>query len=147
MKNFATITCFILSGILLFSFKVSKKDRMKNATLAGVWITINSGIPNAASHMKVFEESGNYYNVGFEKGVTIITHKGTFKILDEKNYQENVTNARFNGAWDLKGRSFTNRYELSKDNQRLILNGIVFSKDGGDSLRWTEHYKRVQIPE
>jgi len=145
-RKVSTITCLLLAAVLLFSFKVGKKERYKNGMLAGVWMTGEITNPNA-SHMKVFEEDGDYYNVGFENGQTVMTHKGNYKILDADHYQENVTGARFNGKWDLKGREFINRYELSKDKQRLVLSGIVFSKDGQDSLRWSHQYKRVQIPE
>ena len=145
-KKAFTVICLLLAGIFLFSFKVGKKERNKNAILAGVWITGEITNPNA-SHMKVFEESGNYYNIGFENGKTFMTHKGIFKILDDAHYQENVTDARFGGRWNLKGKAFTNRYELSKDKQKLVLSGVVYSKDGRDSLRWSHIYKRVEIPE
>jgi hypothetical protein len=146
MKNFITIICLVLSGILLFSFKVGKKERAKNAALVGVWMTGEITDPNT-SHMKVFNEDGSFYEIHFDNGVTVMSHKGMYKILDDQHYQETVTNTRFNGPYDLKGKTFTNRYEMSKDKQKMVLSGTVYSKNGSDSLKWSHVYKRVQIPE
>lgn len=138
--------CLLCSMVVLFSFKVSKKERERNAILSGVWMTGEITNPST-SHMKVFNDDGTFYEIHFENGHAVMSHKGMFKVIDVQHYQETVTNARFNGQYGLKGNIFTNYYELSKDNQRLILRGVVHTKDGLDSLRWSHEYKRVQVPE
>lgn len=60
---------------------------------------------------------------------------------------KNRTNVRFNARWDLKNKEFVNNYELSKNKKELVLSGIVFSKQGTDSLKWSDRYRRVEIPE
>ncbi|MEO6232447.1 MAG: DUF4488 domain-containing protein [Ferruginibacter sp.] len=147
MKLFFTGTCVFLSAIFLLSFKSDQQLTATKSDLIGFWIFENPTDPNMSSHMKVFSKDGSFYNVSFEKTGTIMTHKGTYKILDESHYKEKVTDVQFNNFWDLKNKEFINNYELSKDKQWLKLSGVVFSKNGTDSLKWSHKYRKVQIPE
>lgn len=147
MKNFAICAGLILSGIVLLSFKISNSEKKKNAALVGYWITGEPTIPSSDSHIKVFEENGSYCNLGFEKGETVMTHKGTYQVMDNSHYSEHVTSVRFNAIWNLKNGEFINEYQLSKDKKSLVLKGVVYSKDGRDSLKWSHQYRRLQVPE
>jgi hypothetical protein len=148
MKTFSTVgACLILIGILLCSFKKGIGDKITKAEITGFWVYENVSDPNEPRHIKVFEKKGRYYNLGFENGKTIMTHKGKYKILDDSHYKEQVTNVRFNSAWNLREKEFINNYELSKDKKWLVLSGIVYSKNGGDSLKWSHKYRKVEIPE
>jgi hypothetical protein len=147
MLKYLATACLILSGILLFSFSDGNTKKIKNSEIAGFWIVEGPSNPDRPSDIKVFEKNGNFYNLSFANGQGIITHNGKFKILDETRYKETVTHQRFNGKYALKNNEFINNYELSKDKKRLVLSGIVFSKNGGDTLKWSHVYKRVEIPE
>jgi hypothetical protein len=147
MIKYYSAICLAVISFLLLSFSKSNQDNIPNSEIAGFWVTGNPADPNAPSHMKVFEENGSYYNVGFEKGNIIMTHKGEYKVLDEGHYKEKVTHLRFNAKWDLKNKEFINSYELSKDKKWLVLSGVVFSKDGKDSLKWSHSYRKVEVPE
>lgn len=144
MKKTFFIAFLVISSVLLASFTHSNR-KMTNSEIVGFWVTGNPSVPNTC-HMKVFEENGNYYNVGFENEKTIMTHKGTYKVLDDSKYSEHVTELRVNAAWDLKGKEFINNYKFSDDKKEMVLSGVVFSKDGRDSLQWSHTYRRVEIP-
>ena len=147
MKKLFTVICLVLAGIILFAFKSNNSHKISKSYLIGFWVVEDRSNSHVFSSMKVFEKDGSYYNVAFEKGKTIMTHKGKYKILDDSQYKEKVTDVRFNARWDLKNKEFVNNYELSKDKKELVLSGIVFSKTGTDSLKWSESYRRVEIPE
>lgn len=147
MRRFFIAASLVVSAALLFSFTNDNRKIKPNSIISGFWITGNPSNANEPYHMKVFNEDGSYYNVAYEGGEIVITHKGKYKVLDESHYKEKVTNLRFNAAWDLKNKEFINNYELSKDKKLLVLSGVVYSKDGRDSLRWSHQYRRVQIPE
>ena len=143
MKKLIALCFVVLAACSLFSFGVKKKDK---AALMGIWMTTKKVGPGVPAGLKIFEENGTYYNVAFENGKTIMTHKGKYKILSDVNYLEKVTDVRFNAAWDLKDKEFVNTYALNSDKTQLILAGTVFSKNKKDSLKWEESYQRVQLP-
>jgi hypothetical protein len=147
MRTFFTSVCLILCGILLLSFSKGGDSKITKSDIVGFWVVENPSALSISSGMKVFEKNGRFYNVAIENGETIMTHKGKYKLLDGGHYREEVTNVRFNSKWDLKDKAFINYYELSKDKKSLLLGGVVFSKDGTDSLRWSHKYKKVEIPE
>jgi hypothetical protein len=144
MKKTFAFAILIIPSVLVASF-THTNENIANSEIVGVWVTGNPTIPSTF-HMKVFEKNGDYYNVGFEKEKTIMSHKGTYKVLDESKYSEHVTELRVNAAWDLKGKEFINNYKFSNDKKELVLSGVVFSKDGRDSLKWSHKYTRVEIP-
>lgn len=144
MKKTFVIALLVISSVLLASFTHNNRN-ISESEIAGFWVTGNPTAPNTF-HMKVFEKGGDYYNVSFENEKTIMTHKGKYEILNNTQYKELVTDLRVNAAWDLKGKEFINNYELSNDKKEMVLSGVVFSKDGSDSLRWSHKYRRVEIP-
>ncbi len=146
MLKYLASACIILSGLLLFSFTDGNTKKRKNSEIAGFWIVSDPSSSNG-SHIKVFEKDGSFYNISFVRGEAIITHNGKYKVINGKHLKETVTHQRFNGKYDLKGNEFINNYELSKDRKSLSYSGIVFAKNGGDSLKWSHVYKKVEIPE
>ncbi|MEI6948183.1 hypothetical protein V9K67_13385 [Paraflavisolibacter sp. H34] len=145
MRRVIKGVCLALAPVLLLSFVHPPKKR--KADIAGHWVTGNPSDPKTSPHMKVFEENGSYYCVGFEQVGTVLTHKGRYKVVDDGHFKEKVTNVRFNAQWDLRGKEFLNNYELSKDGKSLVLSGVVYSRDGKDSLRWSHRYRKLEVPE
>lgn len=146
MIKIFTSVCLILSGLLLLSFAANSKKK-KISDFTGFWINGNPSTHVSPSEMKVFEADGSYYNLSIANGESIMTHKGKFDIVDSKSYKEKVTNVRFNAAYDLKNKEFINKYEFSKDKKWLHLSGTVISKNGKDTLNWSENYRKVEVPE
>lgn len=146
MIKIFTSVCLILSGFLLLSFAGNIKKK-KTGDFKGFWVSGNPATPDAPTGMKVFEADGSYYNLSIENGESIMTHKGKFEILDNKSYKEKVTNVRFNAKYDLKDKEFINKYEFSKDKKWLHLSGTVISKDGKDTLNWSQNLRKVEVPE
>jgi hypothetical protein len=75
-----------------------------------------------------------------------MSHKGKYEVLSNDQYKELVTDLQIHAVWDLKGKEFINNYKFSNDKKEVVLSGVVFSKDGRDSLRWSHKYRRVEIP-
>jgi hypothetical protein len=142
MRIKISLFTLVLVGITLVSFSFKKKPASPG--LAGFWVVDS---PNSQAYqVKVFEKSGAFYNLYFNNGESVITHKGTYKMIDKDHYREKVTDLRSNAAYNLLNKEFINTYELSSDESRLVLSGVVVSKNGVDTLRWRETYKRISIP-
>lgn len=146
MRTFFASLSLMLVAFLLFAFK-SGSFYTSKSDLVGFWVIESGQNTNVFTGMKVFEKDGSYYNVAYENGSTLMALKGKYKVLDDSHYKEKVTNVRFNAQWDLKDKEFINTYELSKDKKRLVLSGVVYSRNGMDSLKWSETYRKVEIPE
>ena len=140
-KTFA----FLLISSVLFTSFTSRNENVSATDMVGVWTT---GDPTRLQtfHMKVFEKDVDYYNVDFENGVTIMSHRGKYEIVNNTQYSEHVTELWHKAAWDLRGKKFINQYKFSEDKKKLFLSGVVFSRDGKDSLKWVHTYRRVEIP-
>ena len=144
MKKTFAFTFVIIFSVLLTSFTYNKQ-RTAALDMIGFWVTGDPTVPHTF-HMKVFEKSGDYYNVAFENGETIMSHKGKYEIVNQTQYSEHVTELWNKAVWDLRGKKFINHYKFSNDKKEVVLSGVVFSKDGRDSLRWSHKYRRVEIP-
>lgn len=139
-----TFAFLFISSVLFTSF-TNRNENFSATDMIGVWTT---GDPTHLQtfHIKVFEKNGDYYNVGFENGVAIMSHRGKYEIVNNTQYSEHVTELWHKAVWDLRGKKFINQYKFSEDKKKLFLSGVVFSKDGKDSLKWEHVYRRVEIP-
>lgn len=144
MKKTFVFAFIALSSALLVSFNKSK-GKISESEIVGFWVTGDPTVPTTF-HMKVFERNGDYYNIAFDNKKTIMSHKGKYEVLSNDQYKELVTDLQIHAVWDLKGKEFINNYKFSNDKKEVVLSGVVFSKDGRDSLRWSHKYKRVEIP-
>lgn len=144
MKKTFVFTFVIFSSVLLTAFTYNKQ-KTAESDMVGFWVTGDPAVPHTF-HMKVFEKGGDYYNVAFENGETIMSHKGKYEIVNNNQYSEHVTELWSKAVWDLRGKKFINHYKFSEDKKKLFLSGVVFSKDGKDSLKWAHTYRRVEVP-
>lgn len=143
MNTKITKALIFLTIFSVLSFSLKRKS--KNSKLVGIWIEETSGNPQV-SNVKVFESSGNYYNLSFNGSTGRVTLKGRYRVISDKLYIEKVDELQFNNKYDLLNREFTNSYELSENKKRLALRGTVISKNGLDTLRWSAVYKKVEVP-
>jgi hypothetical protein len=91
----------------------------------------------------VFKADGSFYNLAKEGGVQIVTHSGTFKILSGNIYVLNISDARPDATYDLKGRQYANYYTLGNDQKTMKVSGVVDGRNGRKPLQWASDLVKV----
>lgn len=138
------LSLFGLVLVCLTAAFFSFERKPASVDLTGFWV--EDAQSSQAYQVKVFEKSGTFYNLYFNNGESLMTHKGMYKVMDKSRYREKVTDLRSNAGSELLDKEFINTYELSRDKCRLTLSGVVVSKNGVDSLKWREVYTRISTP-
>jgi hypothetical protein len=110
--------------------------------LAGKW-KLDGILPEMhESIWKVFTEKGEFYNQRNFKDLQIRTHRGTYILKDGGILQETVATPAHPSMAHVAGQVTTIHYNLSEDNNKLILEGEA--TNGNTS--WREAYSRVKDP-
>ena len=136
----------ILKNALIFAvvFTISSCKTVQQANLkeikpfVGIWKDVN----NPANKI-VFKDDGSFYNITKEKEVQVVTHSGTFKILSNNMYVLNISDARADATYDLKGRQYANYYSLSNNKKEMKVSGYVNGRNGRNGLQWQSELVRV----
>jgi len=139
LKKTLKTTLVFLAVLTVFSCKtVQQASLTEIKPFVGIWNdTTNPGCKI------VFKADGSFYNIAKEGGVQIVTHSGTFKILSNNMYVLNISDARADATYDLKGRQYANYYTLSDDQKTMKVSGVVDGRNGRKALQWASDLVRV----
>lgn len=128
-----------LAVLTIISCKTVQQANLKEIKpFVGIWNdTSNPGCKI------VFKADGSFYNIAKEGGVQIITHSGTFKILSGNMYVLNISDARPDATYDLKGRQYANYYTFGNDQKTMKVSGVVDGRSGRKPLQWASDLVKV----
>jgi len=128
-----------LAVLTIISCKTVQQANLKEIKpFVGIWNdTSNPGCKI------VFKADGSFYNLAKEGGVQIVTHSGTFKILSGNMYVLNISDARPDATYDLKGRQYANYYTLGNDQKTMKVSGVVDGRNGRKPLQWASDLVKV----
>lgn len=139
LKKTSKIAMIILATSTIFSCKTVQQANLKEIKpFVGIW----NDMTNPGSKI-VFKSDGSFYNLAKENGVQIVTHSGTFKILSNNMYVLNISDARIDATYDLKGRQYANYYTLGSDQKTMKVSGYVDGRNGGKGLKWASDLVKV----
>lgn len=139
LKRISKIAVIFLTVLAIFSCKTVQQANLKEIKpFVGIW----NDTTNPGSKI-VFKADGSFYNMTNEGGVQIITHSGTFKILSNNMYVLNISDARADATYDLKGRQYANYYTLSNDKKTMKVSGVVDGRNGRKPLQWASDLIKV----
>lgn len=128
-----------LAVLTIISCKTVQQANLKEIKpFVGIW--------NDASNPGckiVFKADGSFYNLAKEGGVQVVTHSGTFKILSGNMYVLNISDARPDATYDLKGRQYANYYTLGNDQKTMKVSGVVDGRNGMKPLQWASDLVKV----
>ncbi|PAW92147.1 hypothetical protein CKK33_01005 [Mucilaginibacter sp. MD40] len=137
-KSFRTLAMLVMASTA-FSCKTAEKAHQKKVkSFVGTWNDADN-----PTNKIVFNADGRFYNINTENGLQIVTHSGTFKILSDSTYTLNITDARPNAMYDLKGRQYANHYALSSGKKTMKINGVVDGRNGVAPLAWSTNLVKV----
>ena len=128
-----------LAVLTIISCKTVQQANLKEIKpFVGIWNdTSNPGCKI------VFKADGSFYNIAKEGDVQIVTHSGTFKILSGNMYVLNISDARPDATYDLKGRQYANYYALGNDQKTMKVSGVVDGRNGRKPLQWASDLVKV----
>lgn len=128
-----------LAVLTIISCKTVQQANLKEIKpFVGIWNdTSNPGCKI------VFKADGSFYNLAKEGGVQVVTHSGTFKILSGNMYVLNISDARPDATYDLKGRQYPNYYILGNDQKTMKVSGVVDGRNGMKPLQWASDLVKV----
>jgi len=139
LKRTLKIAMVFLAVLTIISCKTVQQANLKEIKpFVGIWNdTSNPGCKI------VFKADGSFYNLAKEGGVPIVTHSGTFKILSSNIYVLNISDARPDATYDLKGRQYANYYTLGNDQKTMKVSGVVDGRNGRKPLQWASDLVKV----
>lgn len=139
LKRTLKIAMVFLAVLTIISCKTVQQANLKEIKpFVGIWNdTSNPGCKI------VFKADGSFYNLAKEGGVQIVTHSGTFKILSGNMYVLNISDARPDATYDLKGRQYANYYTLGNDQKTMKVSGVVDGRNGRKPLQWASDLVKV----
>jgi hypothetical protein len=139
LKRTLKIAVLFLAVLTIVSCKTVQQANLKEIKpFVGIW----NDTTNPGSKI-VFKADGSFYNIAKEGGAQIVTHSGTFKILSNNMYVLNISDARADATYDLKGRQYANYYTLSSDQKTMKVSGVVDGRNGGKALQWASDLVKV----
>ncbi|MGQ7853460.1 hypothetical protein ACUN24_04370 [Pedobacter sp. WC2501] len=139
LKRTLKIAMVFLAVLTIISCKTVQQANLKEIKpFVGIWNdTSNPGCKI------VFKADGSFYNLAKEGGVQVVTHSGTFKILSGNMYVLNISDARPDATYDLKGRQYANYYTLGNDQKTMKVSGVVDGRNGRKPLQWASDLVKV----
>ena len=139
LKKTSKVALFFLAALTIISCKTVQQANLKEIKpFVGIW----NDTTNPGSKI-VFKSDGSFYNLAKEGGVQIVTHSGTYKILSNNMYVLNISDARADATYDLKGRQYANYYTISSDQKTMKVSGVVDGRNGSKPLQWASDLVKV----
>ncbi|MCX2573714.1 hypothetical protein [Pedobacter sandarakinus] len=138
LKKLFSLTAILSVLLILNGCKTVQQASSKEIKpFIGIWKMTN----HEGSYV-IFKQDGSFYNISKEQNNHIVTHSGTFKILDGQTYVLDITYARTDALYQLAGKQYVNKFTFASEN-RMRMTGVVDGKNGGRSLQWVDELARV----
>lgn len=139
LKKLSYCTAILFAVASIVSCKTVQQANLKEIKpFIGIW-----DVTNHPGSSIVFKSDGSFYNLAKENGTKIVTHSGSFKVLSNNTYVLDITYARADATYQLAGKQYINSFELSDNNQKMKMAGVVDAKNGGARLEWTDQLVKV----
>ncbi|TCD02351.1 hypothetical protein EZ449_18510 [Pedobacter frigidisoli] len=139
LKKLSYCTAILFAVLSIVSCKTVQQANLKEIKpFVGIW-----DVTNHPGSKIVFKSDGSFYNLVKENGTKIVTHSGSFKVLSNNFYVLDITYARADATYQLAGKQYINSFELSENNQKMKMTGVVDARNGGSKLEWTDQLVKV----